>query len=174
MLGFRVLKRKRSSHCSYCGAAWPEGAPWPRTCAGCGETSYLNPLPVAVVLVPMDGGLLAVRRGIEPSKGMLALPGGYINLGETWQAAGAREVLEETGVSIDPAGIEDFWTRSAPDGTLIVFGLARKMDAGAIHAFLPSAEATEIAILRGPEELAFSLHTDAVREFFARTRADAP
>ncbi|HLM74316.1 MAG TPA: hypothetical protein VK459_16535, partial [Polyangiaceae bacterium] len=98
----------------------------------------------------------------------------YINLGETWQAAGAREVLEETGVFIDPAGIEDFWTRSAPDGTLIVFGLARKMDAGAIHAFLPSAEATDIAILRGPEELAFSLHTDAVREFFARTRADAP
>jgi ADP-ribose pyrophosphatase YjhB (NUDIX family) len=120
----------------------------------------------------MGGGLLAVRRGIEPSKGMLALPGGYINLGETWQAAGAREVLEETGLSIDPAGIEDFWTRSAPDGTLIVFGLAREADA--TQALRPSEEATEIAILRGPEELAFPLHADAVREFFARTRTDAP
>jgi ADP-ribose pyrophosphatase YjhB (NUDIX family) len=168
-----VLKRKRNSHCSFCGQRWNDSDPWPRTCPGCGETSYLNPLPVAVVLVPVGGGLLTVRRGIEPSRGKLALPGGYINLGETWQEAGAREVLEETGVRVDPAGIKDFWTRSASDGTLIVFGLAGEVDAGAMDPFEPSAEATEIAVLRGPDELAFPLHTEAAREFFARRRADA-
>jgi len=39
-------------------------------------------------LIPVHDGLLFVRRGIEPRKGKLALPGGFINLGETWQEAG--------------------------------------------------------------------------------------
>jgi ADP-ribose pyrophosphatase YjhB (NUDIX family) len=167
-----VLKRKRNSHCSFCGQRWGDGEPWPRTCAGCGETSYVNPLPVAVVLVPMDGGLLVVRRGIEPSRGKLALPGGYVNLGETWQEAGAREVLEETGIRVDAASIEDFWTRSGSDGTLLVFGVASAMDARQIEGFSPTAETTELAIIRGPDDLAFPLHTDAARVFFARRRAD--
>ncbi len=62
--------------------------------------SFLNPLPVAVMLVPAAGGLVVIRRGIEPAKGLLALPGGYINLGESWQQAAARELFEETGIRV--------------------------------------------------------------------------
>lgn len=76
---------ERNSHYSYCGNAYRPGAPWPCTCAECGHISYLNPVPVAVALVPIDGGLLAVRRGIEPGRGQLALPGGYINAQELWK-----------------------------------------------------------------------------------------
>src|SRR5690242_7398215 len=98
---------KKNSHCSYCGAAFDEDQPWPRLCANCGHRSYLNPAPVSVVLVPVDDGLLVVRRGIMPRQGMLALPGGFINAGESWQEAGAREVREETGVELEPATIEE-------------------------------------------------------------------
>ena len=41
------------AHCSYCGNRYDDGLPWPRTCAGCGETTWSNPLPVAVVLLPV-------------------------------------------------------------------------------------------------------------------------
>ena len=58
-------------------------------------------------------GLLVVRRGITPGLGELALPGGYIGMGETWQEAGAREVWEETGLRLDPAEIEDFTALTA-------------------------------------------------------------
>ncbi|MCI0579032.1 MAG: methyltransferase domain-containing protein [Chloroflexi bacterium] len=127
-----------------------------------------NPLPVAVVLQPVDGGLLAVRRAIEPGRGKLALPGGYVELGESWQAAGAREVWEETGVAIDPAGLRPFDVHSAPDGTLLVFGLARPLAAADLPPFTPTPEADERVVITGPQELAFSLHTQVVQDYFVQ------
>jgi ADP-ribose pyrophosphatase YjhB (NUDIX family) len=156
----------KDAHCSHCGAAFPAGAGWPRACAACGATSYRNPLPVAVVLVPVDGGLLTVRRAIEPRRGELALPGGFINEGESWQQAGAREVLEETGVAIDPAGIVDFRVRSAPDGTLLVFGEARPLSA--VPSLARNPEVSELVVVRTPRTLAFPLHTEVAAEWFAR------
>jgi NADH pyrophosphatase NudC (nudix superfamily) len=91
------------THCSHCGTAYEVDASWPRVCPGCGETTWLNPLPVAVALVPVDmpvdmpgdlpggrRGLVAVRRDIEPARGQLALPGGFIEVGESWQEATVR------------------------------------------------------------------------------------
>jgi len=155
----------RNSHCSYCGAPFADGQPWPRTCATCGQMSFLNPLPVAVVLVPVGNGLLAVRRAIPPRAGELALPGGYINLGESWQAAGAREVFEETGVTIDPATIRDFRVLSAPDGTVLIFGLAAPLE-GPAPALVANEEVSELVVLERPTQLAFSLHTRVVDEYF--------
>jgi 8-oxo-dGTP diphosphatase len=47
-----------------------------------------------------DGKVLLVKRGIEPSYGLWAIPGGTLKLGETLQECAAREVLEETGIMI--------------------------------------------------------------------------
>jgi len=49
-------------------------------------------------LVVVDGKLVAIRRGNDPFRGMPALPGGFIELGETTVAAVVREVREETGL----------------------------------------------------------------------------
>jgi 8-oxo-dGTP diphosphatase len=47
------------------------------------------------------GRLLLVRRANEPSAGLWSLPGGRVEPGETADRAAAREVLEETGLSVD-------------------------------------------------------------------------
>ena len=159
---------KKNSHCSYCGQPFPDAQPWPRTCALCGATSFVNPLPVAVVLLPVDGGLLLVRRSIEPQKGELALPGGFIGLGETWQEAGARELFEETGVRIDAAELRDFRALSAPEGMLLVFGLARARTAAELPSFVANEEVSECALLLEPQTLAFPLHTQVAAEYFDR------
>jgi ADP-ribose pyrophosphatase YjhB (NUDIX family) len=141
-------------------------------CAACGNTSFVNPLPVSVVLLPVDDGLLAVRRNIAPQIGQLALPGGYINRGESWQQAGARELLEETGVVILPEDLREFRVKSAPGyNTLIVFGLARRIRASDLPPFAPNEETQEICVLNTPQELAFSTHTEALREYFASRQA---
>jgi ADP-ribose pyrophosphatase YjhB (NUDIX family) len=158
---------KKHSHCSYCGQAFAEHQAWPRACAACGNITYLNPTPVAVVLLPVDDGLLLVRRAIPPHVGKLALPGGYVNLGETWQEAGAREVLEETGVVIDPLEIRDYRVLSAPEGIVLIFGLARPRALADLIPFQASDEASECVIGHADAEIAFELHRQVVLEFFS-------
>jgi ADP-ribose pyrophosphatase YjhB (NUDIX family) len=163
----------QDSHCSYCGQPFEIDQAWPRLCATCGNTSFLNPLPVAVVLLPVDDGVLAVRRNIEPQIGHLALPGGYINRGEGWQQAGARELLEETGIVIQPESIREFRVKSAPGGTtLMVFGIGPATRSQDLPDFIPNEETQAVYVLTTPQELAFSTHTETLREYFASKQLD--
>jgi len=70
------------------------------TCSRCGFVDYGNPKPCLAVLVEKDGRLLLGRRGVEPAKGKWDILGGFIEPGETAEAAVAREVLEETGLNV--------------------------------------------------------------------------
>ena len=161
---------QKNQYCSFCGNRFDESQPFPRTCSHCNNITYVNPLPVAVLLLPVDDGLLLIRRNIEPQKGKLALPGGFINLGESWQVAAARELFEETGFEIEATEIEDFRVLSAPDGTVLIFGLAKPRTFADLPAFIASEETSEFVILKVPEELAFSLHTQVVEEYFKPKR----
>ncbi len=160
------------SHCSYCGTSYATQTPWPRLCAGCGETTWRNPLPVAVVLLPVetsDGGhgLVVVRRDIEPARGELCLPGGYIELGESWQEAAVRELDEEAGIGADPAELSLFDVYSVGSGTLVVFGLLPLRHEASLAPLVPNAEASERLVLTGPARIAFPSQTRAVASYFA-------
>jgi hypothetical protein len=76
-------------------------------------------------------------------------------------------VLEETGITIDPAGIQLVTVYSAPDGTIIIVGQAAPLHSADLPDFILNEEATERAIITAPEELAWPLHTQAVTAYFA-------
>jgi 8-oxo-dGTP diphosphatase len=64
-------------------------------------TIYPDAPRVAVgALVVHQNKVLLILRGKAPAKGMWAVPGGSVNIGETLQTAAEREVLEETGLQI--------------------------------------------------------------------------
>lgn len=68
-------------------------------CPACQFVNYANPKLAAGVVVARDGGLLLVRRNHEPMYGRWSFPSGFVDAGEVVEAAAAREVLEETGVT---------------------------------------------------------------------------
>ena len=55
-------------------------------------------LSVDCVVFDAKGRVLLVRRGHPPFKGKYALPGGFVEIGETVEDACRRELMEETGV----------------------------------------------------------------------------
>ena len=59
--------------------------------------------------------ILLVERGKEPLKGYWSLPGGILETGEKLEAAVRREVLEETGLEVEPLSIFEIFERIMPD-----------------------------------------------------------
>lgn len=57
-------------------------------------------LTIDCVVLDGKGRMLLIRRQNPPFKGQLALPGGFVDIGETVEAAARRELLEETGVKV--------------------------------------------------------------------------
>lgn len=71
---------------------------------------------VGVGAIVLDGGrVLLVERGNPPSAGWWSLPGGVLELGETLEEAVRREVLEETGLIVEPAGVVEVFERIVRD-----------------------------------------------------------
>lgn len=57
-----------------------------------------------------------MERGREPLKGYWSLPGGILELGESLDEAIRREVLEETGLVIEPVAVVEIFERVMRDG----------------------------------------------------------
>jgi len=159
---------EKNSCCTHCGARYPVGQAWPITCQACGRTNYLNPIPVVVLLVPVGNGLVVARRNIEPRRGTLVLPGGYLDIGETWQEGARREFLEETGIAVDTGRISLYDVSNGLDNTLVITGLAAKQPLSCLKPF-SSSETQEIALIKEPVELGFPLHNLLIRRFFSET-----
>ncbi|MBK8209374.1 MAG: NUDIX hydrolase [Rhodospirillales bacterium] len=66
-----------------------------------------SPLVGVGAVVLRDDKVLLIRRAHPPRQGEWSLPGGLQKLGETVYEAAAREVMEETGIAIQPLGIVD-------------------------------------------------------------------
>ncbi|MFZ3496199.1 NUDIX domain-containing protein [Streptomyces sp. 5.8] len=159
----------KDSHCSACGATF-DTADWPRTCPSCGTTAYRNPLPVAIALLPVEDelgtGLVVITRTIQPALGGIALPGGFMDFGEDWRESVVRELREETGIHAPASEVALADTLSSPAGHLLVFGLLPVRPVASLPASAPTGETTGWHVLRGPEQLAFPLHTKAAGAWF--------
>lgn len=81
-------------------------------CPHCGkeQESFRNPVPTVDVIIETEGGIVLIRRR-NPPPGW-ALPGGFVEYGESLESAAFREALEETGLQVKL--VEQFHTYSNP------------------------------------------------------------
>ncbi|AEH45184.1 NUDIX hydrolase [Thermodesulfatator indicus DSM 15286] len=83
-----------------------------RTCPKCGETIeiYKNPFPTVDIIIEVEEKIVLIKRK-NPPLGW-ALPGGFVDYGESLEEAAIREAREETGLEVEL--VCQFYTYSAP------------------------------------------------------------
>ena len=89
-------------YCPKCGAqAFHPTAERLWVCATCDFHFYLNiATAVGGIIADEQGRILLIRRAQNPGKGMLGLPGGFLEIGETAELGLRREIREEVGLEM--------------------------------------------------------------------------
>jgi NAD+ diphosphatase len=96
----KAILQWHASHgfCATCGAASEvSNAGWQRNCPACKAAHFPRTDPVVIMLVTRGNSLLLGRNAVWP-EGMYSLLAGFVEPGETIEAAVRREVFEETGI----------------------------------------------------------------------------
>lgn len=75
-----------------------EFQPTPCACCGLPIPRYRNPVPTVDLIIETGDGIVLIERA-NPPLGW-ALPGGFVDYGETLEAAAVREAREETGLDV--------------------------------------------------------------------------
>ena len=173
----------RKQFCQSCGGLVATGPDGHKRCGQCGLDIFENPIPVVVALVPVRDqdriGLLVLRRGIEPGRGKLALPGGFLEM-EAWQSGLSRELEEETRLVLGPDVWSPFGFASSEPrpNRLLAFATCPAIPAADIPAFTPSDETEALGLVFNPDQLdaliAFPLHHAQIRAWFARHGGTGP
>ncbi|NOQ22580.1 MAG: bifunctional hydroxymethylpyrimidine kinase/phosphomethylpyrimidine kinase [Candidatus Aegiribacteria sp.] len=132
-------------------------------CGKCGFIHYRNPLPAVVLVVHDDERVLLVRRAVQPKKGMLSLPGGFLETGETPEECGRRELLEETGLHARDSRLLGVETDLTAYGGIILAVLEVKEWEGSPVAGDDASEVIWCPI-RDVPELAFTAHNRLVEK----------
>jgi len=138
-------------------------------CTECGAPCYLDPKVAACSLIEEDGGIVLLRRAIQPQKGLWVLPGGFVDRGETVEGAAVRETREECGLETDLTGLLGVYSYPGETVVIVVF-------TAAIRSGIPEArdETLEARIIRPSdipwEKLAFQSTRDALTDYGLKQR----
>ena len=161
----KILKVKTCPICSSPLTTTHIGGKDRIACPACDFVHWDNPKPVTATLVPMDGGLVLVKRKFEPFIGWWCLPGGFMESIEHPEESARREVLEETGLEIV---IDRLLGANSPGhdiNVVILFYLAKPSNG----ILIPGDDASEVGAFKKhelPGNIAFELHRQMIANFF--------
>jgi 8-oxo-dGTP diphosphatase len=136
-------------------------------CVACGFVFYLDPKVAACTICLVDGGVVLLKRALDPQKGKWVFPGGFVDRGESVQAAAVRETLEEVNLRVSLVGILDVY--SFPGHEVVVVVYAADVVGGVLEARDESLEAKAFRPEAIPwEQLAFDSTRAALRDYLHR------
>lgn len=138
-------------------------------CTACGFVFYIDPKLAVLALVPYQGGLVMVRRSIEPGFGLWVVPGGFVDLGETVEEAVVREAQEEAGLTVRVVRLLNVYSYRHSRTVLLAY--ETEYVAGTLAPGDEESEARSFAPHEVPwQEIAFSSSRDALKEYLKLPR----
>lgn len=95
---------KNTKFCERCGASLETAcAGWEKRCTACAHITYPRTDPAIIVAITDDAERLLLIHGATWQPGRYSVVAGFVEAGESLEAAVAREALEETGIKISQA-----------------------------------------------------------------------
>lgn len=155
--------------CPQCGGPLEKrlikaGEPERLVCQVCGFIFYIDPKLAAIALVPLDGGLVMVRRGIDPGYGLWVVPGGFVDAGEPVEETVVRETWEETFLTIKVVRLLNLY--SYQNHRTVVAAYLTQYLAGELAAGDETLEARVFGLQEIPwEKIAFQSTRDAIKDY---------
>jgi ADP-ribose pyrophosphatase YjhB (NUDIX family) len=136
-------------------------------CARCTFVFYLDPkIAVGTIIRTARGGLVLVRRAIDPGYGKWVFPGGYVDRGETLTAAAIREAREECGLDIRLDGLVNIYSYTGRAPIIVVY--ASTAIGGSLCVDDECLETAEFDSASIPwDDLAFRSTHDGLRDYLA-------
>jgi ADP-ribose pyrophosphatase YjhB (NUDIX family) len=132
---------------------------------GCGYVLYLDPkVAVGTIIRGRSGGLLLLKRAIEPGLGKWVFPGGYVDRGEEVVRAAVREAREEAGLEVRIDRLINVYSYEGRSPVIIVYSAT--MIGGELAIDDESSEIREFSIDEIPwDELAFRSTREALKDY---------
>ena len=123
-----------------------------------------NPLPTVDLIIEYNKGIILIKRR-NPPEGW-ALPGGFVDCGESLEDAAVREAKEETGLDVDL--LRQFHTYSAPDRDPRLHTITTVYIARAEGKAVAGDDAKEIGVFGKdmlPGQIAFD-HREIINDYY--------
>lgn len=155
--------------CPRCAAA-VSAHPARIECRECGFVTWANPVPGAQALVERDGRVLLGRRRFDPAAGLWDIPGGFVDEHEHPFQALERELLEETGLEIEPTEFLGIWMQPYDGRNVLSLTWLARPTAGEER---PGDDLVELGWfgpreVPAPEELAFETYVEILSLWSSR------
>lgn len=90
-------------------------------CTECDRIIYSDPKVAVAAIIPMKGGIVLLKRAIEPQLGKWSFPSGYVDRGEKLERALEREVLEECGLVVETRWLVGVYSDEGKAVILVVY-----------------------------------------------------
>ena len=158
--------------CPRCGGALDKkivktNEPRRLVCQACSFIFYQDPKVVAGTVFTLEGGIVLLKRGVEPALGKWVFPGGYVDRGESVRDAAVRETKEESQLDVKLGPLLNVYSYPRSPNVIFVY------TADVIGGELAAADESLAAQIFAPKELpwhdlAFDSTKDALNDYINR------
>ena len=133
-------------------------------CRACSFIFYQDPKVVAGTVFTLEGGIVLLKRGVEPALGKWVFPGGYVDRGESVQEAAIRETKEESQLDVRLGPLLNVYSYTRSTNVIVVY--TAEVMGGALAAADESVEARIFSPDEVPwHDLAFDSTKDALNDY---------